>query len=466
MNDERRLPPHSAIVEQHVLAVCLIDEGQTLKRAKDAGITDNSFFLPENRTVWTALNRCSKPDFALLIPELGEDGLRLIGGGTYLTQIQDAAGSTAFAGEMIAKLRESEQKRLLIRQALETIEHAHNGTSLAELQAETEWTLKLLDVQPKSGGWPLPIAAAKICLTPPPTPAVLIEGILYRGGTMLISGPSKSHKTYTMLDAALAIASGRPWLGFPTSKVNVLYINLELQDFAISHRIEKICQAASQPPPTNLHVWNLRGQKVTIDALSLVLAQKIKELEIGLVIVDPHYKISSVSGHEENSNDDQGALLSALEGLCGLNGAALMICHHFAKGDASAKNAIDRASGGGVFARWGDVMMTFSPHEEEDAMTVEMSLRNFAPVEPFVATWNHPRWSTDNKLDPTKLKQRGGSKERHSADSLLNCLGEKSLNFTDWLDASGLTESTFKRKRNDLLDAGKIVQEMGFYRKA
>ncbi len=457
--------PQNGSVEQHVLAVCLLDEGVTLQRARNEGVSENSFMMPANRILWRVLNRLEKPDMSVLIPSMSPEELDQVGGVPYLFGVTDGIGTTAHAGSMIVKLREFENKRTLIREATALIEHAQNGTGMDELQAHAEWALKAISSSKKSGGWPTPIPAEKICSSPPPTPAVLIEGILYRGGTVLISGPSKSHKTYTMLDAAIAIASGRPWLTFSTSKVNVLYLNLELQDFAIAQRIDKIAASAGTQPPPNLHVWNLRGQRVSIDALSLVLAQKIKELNAGLVIVDPHYKISSVSGKEENSNDDQGALLSALEGLCTLNGAALMICHHFAKGDASAKNAIDRASGGGVFARWGDVMMTFTPHEEEESMTIEMSLRNFAPVSPFVVTWQHPRWSRSEGLDPAKLKQRGGSKERHSSDDLLKCLGDKILSFKDWLDASGLTESTFKRKRNELLDDNKIVQEMGLYRK-
>ena len=56
-------------------------------------------------------------------------------------------------------------------------------------------------------------------------------------------------------------------------------------------------------------------------------------------MIDPHYKVSSVSGMEENSNDSQGLLLAALENICTMNGAALILSHHFAKGDAGAKNA-------------------------------------------------------------------------------------------------------------------------------
>lgn len=317
----------------------------------------------------------------------------------------------------------------------------------------------------KRGEWPAPVTAEALCITPPPTPPVLIEDILYRGGTMLVSGPSKSHKTYTMLDLAIAIADGKPWLNFKSAKSGVLYVNLELQGFAVAKRVAQICSATGGNPPPNLHMWNLRGHRVTLDALALVLPEIIKSLDIGLVIIDPHYKISSVSGKEENSNDDQGVLLSALEGLCGQNGAALGITHHFAKGDASVKTAIDRASGGGVFARWGDVMLTFTPHEEDDAMTVEMALRNFAPVAPFVVRWNHPRWSRDDELDPTKLKTRGGGpKERYSADETLKVLTSP-MTHGDWMKASGLKDSTFKRKRDQLIEDGKVVLSMGLYRK-
>ena len=311
--------------------------------------------------------------------------------------------------------------------------------------------------------WPEPISASELCEAPPHTPAVLIEGVLYRGGTMLISGPSKSHKTYTMLDAACAIAEGRPWLGLQTAKTPVLYVNLELQDFAVAKRLEQICHAENTKPSAGLHLWNLRGHRVTLGELTGKLPTKIKEFGAGFVVIDPHYKVSAVSGMEENSNDSQGMLLSALEGLCSLNDAALAVCHHFAKGDASAKTAIDRASGGGVFARWGDVMLTFTPHEEAEAMTVEMSLRNFAPVAPFVVKWDHPRWTRDGQLDPSKLK-RAGAKEKHSAGDALRALGSKTLGYAEWQKATDMSDTTFRRKRNELIKARKVEQVGNLFR--
>jgi hypothetical protein len=47
-------------------------------------------------------------------------------------------------------------------------------------------------------------------------------------------------------------------------------------------------------------------------------------------------------------------------------------------------------------------MLTFTPHQEADAMSVEMALRNFAPVDPFVVRWEHPLWQRDAELDPAQ----------------------------------------------------------------
>ena len=61
-------------------------------------------------------------------------------------------------------------------------------------------------------------------------PEELIEGILHKGSKMTISSSSKAKKTWIMVNLALALASGTPWLDIPTSKCKVLFVNLELQE--------------------------------------------------------------------------------------------------------------------------------------------------------------------------------------------------------------------------------------------
>src|SRR5260370_7040293 len=71
----------------------------------------------------------------------------------------------------------------------------------------------------------------------------VIEGVLRRGCKAVLGGPSKSHKTWALLNLAASIASGRQWIGFGTVKGRVLYVNLELQDYNLKTRIQDIIKA-------------------------------------------------------------------------------------------------------------------------------------------------------------------------------------------------------------------------------
>jgi hypothetical protein len=145
-----------------------------------------------------------------------------------------------------------------------------------------------------------------------------------------------------------------------------------------------------------------------------------------LVIIDPHYKISAASGVDENSNDAQGLLLYRLENTICKRGAALMIAHHFSKGDKSQTKAMDRAAGGGALARWPDVIMTLTEHEDEGCCVAEFSLRNFAPIQAFVLRWEYPVWHLAAGADATKLK-KAGRPAKNPAESLLPLIPQNGI---------------------------------------
>ncbi len=305
------------------------------------------------------------------------------------------------------------------------------------------------------------VTASDLAASPPQRPPELIHGLLYQGGTMLMSGASKSMKTFTMIAAGLAVATGREWLRFKCNPAPVLLLNLELQDFAMADRVRAVTRAVGIDPPAEFFVVNLRGQLVNIAKIEDQLARMIEKTKAGLVIIDPHYKISAASGAEENSNDAQGLLLYRLENAVCRSGSALMLAHHFSKGDKSQTKAIDRAAGGGALARWPDVVMTLTEHEEAGCATAEFSLRNFAPVEPFVARWNYPTWARDDSVNPALLKKTGRS-DQHPASALLAKLKEGMSNKA-WRGASGWTDATFRRKKDELLTSGKVREASGCY---
>jgi hypothetical protein len=281
-------------------------------------------------------------------------------------------------------------------------------------------------------------------LAPPPE---VIKDVLHRGGKAVYGGPSKSCKTWVLLNLALAVASGTKWLGYSTAKGRVLYMNFELQPFAVQKRLQAIAQALNLTVPSNLKLWNLRGKARPLAALLPELQRQIQGEEYALIIPDPIYKV--LAGRNENDASEISEVCAEIEAMAESTGAAVAFGAHFAKGNASGKNAIDRMAGSGVWARDPDAIITATPHEEEDAFTIDMTLRNFPAQAPFVVQWEYPLMRRDSDLDPARLKRpQSGRPTEHTARDILNLLA-RPMSSTEWQQhcdkEAGIAKASFYR---------------------
>ncbi len=120
-------------------------------------------------------------------------------------------------------------------------------------------------------------------------------------------------------------------------------------------------------------------------------------------------------------------------------------------------------SGSGVFARDPDTILALTQHEETDAFSVEATLRNHPPVEPFVVRWEYPVMKRAEDLNPTKLRQARGRTAVHSGDDLLGILGDASMSYKVWAAAAkekaGIGPTTFKNLLVKLKAGGKVEQD-------
>jgi hypothetical protein len=273
---------------------------------------------------------------------------------------------------------------------------------------------------PDPGALPAWTDAAAFLAVEKPAPPEIIGGVLHKGCKMVIGGSSKSRKSWVLLDLALAVATGNDWLGFPTTKARVCFVNFELPEFAIHHRLRAIAEARRITiPPDALTVWNLRGYSAPYHTLLPTLAERISGAGFGLIILDPSYKL--LGDADENSARDIAAMCNGIERFSIQTGAAICFTSHFAKGNASGKEAQDRISGSGVFARDPDTIITLTALQTPDTYAVETILRTFKPVEPFAIRWEYPAFQVADDLDPTDLKQpkRGNLKTTPTADEVL-----------------------------------------------
>jgi len=313
----------------------------------------------------------------------------------------------------------------------------------------------------KDGDFPRIVCAADFVAQEHPEPPQLITGVLHKGSKGVYGGPSKAFKSWTLIDMSMSVASGADWLGFKTQPGRVLYINLELQDFAVHGRVKAIANDRLMDVPRNLDIWNLRGHVKPIKHLMDELRRQVKGEGYSLICPDPIYK--TLAGMDENSAGDIASICNEIEMMAYETGAAIVFGAHYAKGNAANKEAIDRISGSGVWARDPDTIITATTHEIEKSFSIEMTLRNFAQQDPFVVTWNYPRMTRDDTLDPKALKQaKNGRQATNKVQDILEHLGS-GKSTSDWqktcLEETGMPRTTFYRLYNEARDKQLVHRE-------
>lgn len=212
-----------------------------------------------------------------------------------------------------------------------------------------------------------------------PDPEV-IGGIIRKNQKFMLTGGSKSGKSFFMIELALDIATGSKFLGrFPCSKGKVLYVNLEISEKSFVQRVQHVAKAKGLTPEMyfdNFKMLHMRGRSASLEKMVEALAAQILEegrngSPFTFIILDPIYKISD---GEENSAKDVSKFCNQIDRIVDITEASAGYVHHHSKGSQAGKRAEDRGSGSGVFARDADALLDIT-RLEIDAQTREV-IRN------------------------------------------------------------------------------------------
>jgi hypothetical protein len=297
-------------------------------------------------------------------------------------------------------------------------------------------------------------------------PPELIKGILYQSRRMLLTGASKSKKSWMLHQMTHDIANGFPFLDtFETQCSRILYVNFELLEPVSSLRFDAIGKklGGNQDNISIISVSNYLDL-VGLD-FSQYLALCAKELDNKAVVLDPMWRI--LGDHDENNNTEIRLALAPLVRFSREASASMIGAHHHTKGSPVQKEAIDRSSGAGAWHRDPAVIFTMTPHKTADAYTINIVGNDFPTIDPFVVRFEYPLFLMDRDLDPTELKQPPGTKEKtdQTAETMLAILRgadmEGGLSFNAWLKASGLSKTTFCRKLKELTRPyGPVIQSV------
>lgn len=211
----------------------------------------------------------------------------------------------------------------------------------------------------------------------------LIEGILRQGHKMLLVGPSKSGKSFSLIELCIAIAEGTKWMGRQCKQGDVLYINFELDRASCLHRFKDVYQTLGLTPnnANRIFIWNLRGKTPALDQLVPKLIRRAEKKKYIAVVVDPIYKV--ITG-DENSASEMSKFCNQFDKIAEATGASVIYAHHHSKGAQGSKKSMDRASGSGVFARDPDALLDMIeldiPKEVKDRFRKEAEVETIKSV--------------------------------------------------------------------------------------
>lgn len=206
---------------------------------------------------------------------------------------------------------------------------------------------------------------AALLKNPPPLAPELLHGYLRKGHKFLLSGASKSGKSFALIELAVALSQGTEWFGFKCEKANVCYINLEIDRGSVVKRFEDVCKGLNidKSAVDKVNVINLRGKAKPLDKLAPELIEDLKGSDTDVIIIDPIYKV--ITGDENNATE-MAQFCNQFDVLCDKLHATVIYAHHHSKGTQGGKSAQDRASGSGVFARDPDALMDMVELELDD----------------------------------------------------------------------------------------------------
>ena len=210
--------------------------------------------------------------------------------------------------------------------------HARNVTagSLADTKARSRWKLE----------------TAADALVPQAARAWVVERLFGPGSVNIVYGDGGSGKTYAMLDLAVCVAMGKPWLGLAVGAGAVHYVDEEAGPAGFKPRLRDCLQGHGAASDMRNLTYTSRGGVNICNAADMQeLEVLISETGAQLVFIDTW--IAAADGIEnENDAPRVQTVFRRLRSMAASTGAAIVILDHTNKGNGyrgstAKKGAVD-----------------------------------------------------------------------------------------------------------------------------
>lgn len=203
----------------------------------------------------------------------------------------------------------------------------------------------------------------------------VVAGLFDRRDRVAIVGQSKGRKSWYAMQLAMCVAAGVPFLRREVTPARVLVVNGEITRGWYRRRMRWMSATLGigNGDLERLAVMNL-AERAPEDVLSAARSAA-KRGGFEVVVIDPFYLCCG----NENDQDEVKRVIIEMKRYAEA-GVTLVSVFHAAKGQIGDRQAIDRISGSGIFARDCSTLISLCEHASEaDHVVMQPVLRNHPP---------------------------------------------------------------------------------------
>jgi len=386
MSRIERYPPANPDAEAAVLGAILIDPDA--KAVVAAILKPEDFHRETYRWVYQAiLDLGDTPADAVTLPDLLDKRGQFdqLGWGI-VNELIAKAPFSPYAEYYARIVADCARRRRWIAAAGRIATAAYRDQDPAEAARE----MLLQDRRPSGWQWRTLRAAYR----PRPPRQYLAGGLLPLPSLAALFGPPGSLKTMLLMDLAICVSAGLPWLeplpgevgsGRSGPAVPVLWLDSDNGLDRVERRLAALGRGHAAPDSALLAYLSFPVPPFVAHdpaAVQTVIDAALRR-EARLIVLD---NLGTVSGGADENSSDMIAVMSGLRRIAEETGAAVVIVHHRNKA-GSARRAGDALRGHTSIEAALDLALQVERDEEGDAITIRSTKTRDACVEPFAALW-------------------------------------------------------------------------------
>lgn len=202
---------------------------------------------------------------------------------------------------------------------------------------------------------------------------MLVDNLIVEGLTFLIA-PPKYRKSWMMLDLAVSVSNGTPFLGRQTKLSSVLYLAFEDSERRLHDRLAKMRQ-----PVGSRFLYATGDDIITIpegliNALEAYIAQTP---DLSIVIVDTLASIRGDVPGGSNVYQQDYNVVNELKRFADAHHVAVILVHHTRKASQKDADFFDRINGSTGLTGAADTVLFLDAKRGEDDAILRVESRDF-----------------------------------------------------------------------------------------